>query len=198
MKQIAFILGFLCTLHVYSQTLNSPRTAPGIILADGYGAPAYDSDDAQAQGVKINEMGVLFGQDFPSGDKAHMYLEGRLGLSHGKHLWALAYGLSNPWDFSLGGSPNVGNTSILSAAYGQSLNLFQGIETKAYLGLSYLTKKIEDGHETSWGLPLTLVIDKPILPSLALGLIGQLQPTSKKGRALIGLKLSYNLNRQAP
>jgi hypothetical protein len=72
MKQIAFILGFLCTLHVYSQTLNSPRTAPGMILADGYGAPAYDSDDAQAQGVKINEMGVLFGQDFPSGDKAHM------------------------------------------------------------------------------------------------------------------------------
>ncbi len=54
--------------------------------------------------------------------------------------------------------------------------------------------KSEGGNETFLGLPLTVVLDKPIFNDFSLGLVGQLQPTTKKERALIGLKLSYGLN----
>ena len=58
----------------------------------------------------------------------------------------------------------------------------------------YGVQKTEHGHDHFWGLPLTLVVDKPIFESFAWGLVGQLQPTTKKGRAFIGLKISYELN----
>ena len=194
MKQISFLLAALCTLGLYSQNPYSSLTAPGTINDHSYTKTQNESNTTDSKGIKINELGAVFGQEFPSGASAHMYLEGRLGMSYGKHKWLLSYGLSNPWDFGIGGSPNVGNTSIFSGAYGQNLDLFETIETQAYLGVSYLSLKTEEGNESFWGLPLTIVLDKPIFKSLSLGLIGQLQPTTKKGRALVGLKLSYDLN----
>lgn len=194
MKQIAFLLILLHTAQVYSQNQTPSWGAPGTITHYGLNNAQNDSNTLETDRLEISEIGVTFGQDFVSGDKGHMYLESRLGMSYGNNLWTLIYGLSNPWDFSIGGSPNVGNTNILSGSYGQKLNLFQGIETEVYLGLSYLNVKTEEGNETFWGLPLTVVLDKPIFNAFSIGLVGQLQPTTKKGRALIGLKLSYGLN----
>lgn len=194
MKPLIFLLGLLGTLQVYSQNPNPPLTLPG----SSQPFETYDSQDyssqTQSSSLSITEIGAVFGQDFPSGNSAHMYLESRLVLSHGNQLWALSYGLSNPWDFGIGSPTNTGNTSIISAAYGRELNLFAGLETQAYLGLSHLSIKTEEGSDSFWGLPLTLVVDKPIFQTLTLGLVGQLQPTTKKGRALFGLKLSYHFN----
>ncbi len=135
-KQIAFLFVLWCTAQVYSQNQTPSWGAPGTITLYGLNNAQNDSNSFETDRLDIGEIGFTFGQDFVSGDKAHMYLEGRLGMSYGNNLWTLSYGLSNPWDFSIDGSPNSGNTNILSCAYGQSLNLFQGIETEVYLGLS--------------------------------------------------------------
>lgn len=194
MKPLALLLTVLFTLQLSSQNQDSILSSPGSIGLQNYSDNQNEPADPESQRFKLKEFGITFGQDFPSGDSAHMYLDGRLGMSYGKHLGLVSYGLSNPWDFGIGGSPNLGNTSIFAAAYGQNLNLFDGFETEAYLGVSYLSVETEEGSESFWGLPLTLVLDKPIFDSLSLGLVGQLQPTTKKARALFGLKVSYDLN----
>lgn len=194
MKPLALLLTVLFTLQLSSQNQDSILSSPGSIGLQSYSDNQNEPADPESQRFKLKEFGITFGQDFPSGDSAHMYLDGRVGISYGKHLGLVSYGLSNPWDFGIGGSPNLGNTSIISAAYGQNLKLFEGFETEAYLGVSYLSVKTEEGSESFWGLPLTLVLDKPIFDSLSLGLVGQLQPTTKKARALFGLKVSYDLN----
>lgn len=192
MKHAAFLFTTLFCLQVYGQNIKASAYAPGTLISSAETNPQEDPNEENSLSLQVNEIGVAFGQDFPSGDSANMYFEGRLGLSQGKNLWVLAYGLSNPWDFNIGGASNQGNTSILSGSFGQKFNLFEEIQTQAYLGISYLNQKTENGHNQFWGFPLTLIIDKPIVHSFSLGLIGQLQPTTKKGRALIGLKISYD------
>ena len=194
MKHAAFLFTLLFCLQVNGQMAHRPSYAPGTHIARADHSTQEDINEEKSLGLQIHEVGVAMGQDFPSGDSANLYLEGRLGLRLNRHLWLVAYGLSNPWDFNIGGAPNQGNTNSLSGSYGQKLNLFDRLETEAYLGISYLVQKTENGNDHFWGLPLTLVVDKPIFESFSLGLVGQLQPTTKKGRAFIGLKISYDLN----
>lgn len=193
MKQIAFFMAVLCVAQVFGQNPELSIASPGADNTLYYSNVQNQNDVSQSRGLHMNEVGITLGQDFPSGDNPHMYLEGRLGLRRGKHLWVLAYGHSNSWDFGVGESSNIGNTNILSGSYGQSLEIFEGFSTQAYLGVSYLRQKTSDGDQFYWGLPLTLVVNKPIFRSISLGLVGQLQATTKKGRAMIGLKLSYDL-----
>ena len=194
MKYAAFLFTILFYLQVNGQKASLPSYAPGTVFARAEYGAQQNFDEEKSLGLQIHEVGVAFGQDVQSGNSANLYLEGRLGLRLDQHLCLIAYGLSNAWDFNIGGTPNQGNTNILSGSYGQKINLFDRIETEAYLGISYLNQKTENGNNESWGLPLTVVVDKPIFPSVSLGLIGQLQPTTKKGRAFIGLKISYDLN----
>lgn len=194
MKFITLLFGLIFWAQTYSQEIQRPLLTPGTVFVDHKYNSIQDNIDNQDKSLSIDKIGLLLGQDIPSGSSANIYVEGRIGMSYGRHQWLLAYGLSNPWDFNLGGAPNQGNVTLLSGSYGQDLNLFDGIDTEVYLGLSYISQKTQSTGNKYWGLPLTFVVSKTIIQSCSLGLIGQLQPTTKQSRALFALSVNYSLN----
>lgn len=194
MKYITLLLSLVFWAQTYSQEFQRLPLTPGAVAADQNYNSAQKDLDNQDESLSIDKIGLVLGQDLPSGSSSNIYVEGRLGMSYGRHLWLLSYGLSNPWDFNLGGAPNQGNVTLLSGSYGQDLSLFDGINTEVYLGLSYISQKTQNASNKYLGLPLTLVVSKTIVQSCSLGLIGQLQPTTKQARALFGLSLNYTMN----
>ena len=90
MKQIAFFMTVLCVAQVFGQNPELSIASPGADNTLYYSNVQNQNDVSQSRGLRLNEVGLTLGQDYTSGDNPHMYLEGRLGLRHGKHLWVLA------------------------------------------------------------------------------------------------------------
>ena|GEM_PF-4825151 len=142
--------------------------------------------------IKINHMALLIGKDHPTGIPANLQFEARLGLTLHETLVVLGYGLSSPWDFNIGGPNNLGNTIMASVSIGRQIPLWTIIESHLFLGASYLRKRQSAGDIDSWGLPIGLMLRKKFHDNWSLGALTQWQPTTEKGRFLLGLQISHH------